>query len=72
MSERPAIRVLIAFPLGDGEICRVTHIVDLFEARIRLEEGWQIVGPDPDDWDAFQYFLGQNEWPKSWTRWSRK
>ena len=51
--ELPSIRCLMAFPLGDGEISRVTHLVDLEEAFIRMGEGWQIVGPDPEDWEAY-------------------
>ena len=48
-----SFRCLMAFDLGNGEISRITHVVDIHEVDERLEEGWIFVGPDPDDWARY-------------------
>ena len=66
MTERPVVRCLMAFPLSEGRVCSITHLVDLEEAKQRKLEGWWLIGPDPADWSALQEWEAMQPWFKRW------
>jgi hypothetical protein len=58
----------MAFPLGEGRICRITHLVELEEANARQQEGWWLIGPDPVDWHNLEQWEAA-QWPRPWSKW---
>jgi hypothetical protein len=66
-ADKPTVRCLIAFPLGDGRVSRTTHLVDLEEAAWRQKEGWWVV-VDPADLNMLAAWERERS-PYRWNKW---
>ena len=60
MTDRPAVKCLIARPLRDGGIGK-SRLVKLSTAYLALRAGFHVVGPDPDDIAALAQWERENQ-----------
>lgn len=50
--QKPRVRCLIAKPRGTEGDVFMSDIVDLAEAHELMQEGYYVIGPDPQDMEA--------------------